>query len=168
MPRVIKDERVVEDDPWVHLADDAAPPEGGDVIVSLKRWQAERDTLSRRNGGIGVRLAGSDSPEAIKDDLARLQVVALEFSQFKDGRSYSLARLLRERYGFKGQIRAVGDVLHDQLFFMRRCGVDAFELRADRPAEDALRAFKAFSVTYQAAADDARPLYRRVHRAGPA
>jgi uncharacterized protein (DUF934 family) len=164
MPRVIRDERVVEDDPWVHLADDAPPPEGSDVIVSLKRWQKEREALIKRNGGIGVRLAGSDSPEAIKNDLARLQVVALEFGQFKDGRSYSLARLLRERYRFKGQIRAVGDVLHDQLFFMRRCGVDAFELRADRSADDALRAFREFSVTYQAAADEARPLYRRFRR----
>jgi uncharacterized protein (DUF934 family) len=161
---VIRGERVVENDPWVHLADDAAPPEGGDVIVSLTRWQKERDALTRRNGGIGVRLAGSDSPEAIKDDLARLQVIALEFGQFKDGRSYSLARLLRERYKFNGQIRAVGDVLHDQLFYMKRCGVDVFELRADRSAEDALRAFKEFSVTYQAAADDTRPLYRRFKR----
>jgi uncharacterized protein (DUF934 family) len=91
-------------------------------------------------------------------------VIALEFDQFKDGRSYSLARLLRERYKFNGQIRAVGDVLHDQLFYMRRCGVDAFELRPDRSAEDALRAFKEFSVTYQAAADDTRPLYRRFKR----
>jgi uncharacterized protein (DUF934 family) len=94
-------------------------------------------------------------------------VVALEFGQFKDGRAFSLARLLRERYGYQGQIRAVGDVLRDQIFFMRRCGIDAFELRADRSAEDALDAFGEISVTYQAAADDRRPLFRRAQRQGP-
>jgi uncharacterized protein (DUF934 family) len=163
MPRLIRDGRVT-DDGWVHLDDGAPPPERGDVIVSLARWRRDRDALAARDGGVGVRLSGADSPEAIKDDLARLAVVALEFGNFKDGRSYSLARLLRERYGYGGQIRAVGDVLRDQIFYMRRCGVDAFELRADRSAQDALAAFGEFSVTYQAAADDPRPLYRRVRR----
>jgi uncharacterized protein (DUF934 family) len=166
MPRLIKDGAIVEDG-WVHLADDAIAPDGADVIVSLKRWKDERETLSSRNGGLGVRLAGADSPAAIKDDLARLGVIALEFGTFKDGRAFSHARLLRERYGYRGELRAVGDVLRDQLFFMRRCGIDSYELRADRSAEDALAAFRELSVTYQGATDDKRPLYRRGLRAAP-
>ena len=167
MPSVIRDDRIVPNDGWTHLADDAPVPPQGDVIVSLKRWQSEREALTGRNGGIGIQLAGGDSIEAIEGDLGRLGVIALEFGQFKDGRSYSLARLLRERHKYKGELRAVGDVLRDQIFFMRRCGIDTFELRADRSAEDALAALHEFSVTYQAAADQKQPLFRRVHRAGP-
>jgi len=93
--------------------------------------------------------------------LAHFQVIALNFPSFTDGRHYSSARLLRERYGYKGEIRAIGDVLRDQLFYMRRCGFDAFAIRADRDPVDALEGLKDFSVTYQAAADDERPLFRR-------
>ncbi len=163
MPRLIRDGRVVGDG-WRHLADDEEAPAGADVIVSLARWVRDRDALVGRNGGVGVRLGAADSPEAVKDDLARLGVIALAFDTFKDGRPYSHARLLRERYGYTGELRAVGDVLRDQLFFMRRCGIDAFELRADRSAEDALAAFRELSVTYQAASDDRRPLSRRAPR----
>ncbi len=163
MKRLIKDGAIVEDR-WTHL-DDAVPvPAEGDVIVSLARWMRDRATLAGRNGGIGVRLGGADSPSVLKDDLARLGVIALAFDTFKDGRAFSHARLLRERYRYTGELRAVGDVLRDQLFFMRRCGIDAFELRADRSAEDALAAFRELSVAYQGATDDRRPLSRRAHR----
>jgi uncharacterized protein (DUF934 family) len=163
MARLIKDGAVREDG-WVHLADDAPPPAEGDVIVPLARWRREREALARRNGGIGVRLGPADPAAAIAGDLARLAVVALEFGTFKDGRAFSQAALLRRRYRYAGEIRAVGDVQRDQIFFMRRCGIDAFELRSDRSAEDALAAFREFSVTYQAAPDDPRPLYRRAAR----
>jgi uncharacterized protein (DUF934 family) len=166
MPRLIADGRVSEDG-WLSLADDAPAPASGDVIVSLKRWLVERDALLARDGGVGVRLTGGDPLDAIVPDLPRFAVIALEFPSFKDGRSFSLARLLRQRHGYTGQLRAVGDVLRDQIAFMRRCGIDAFELRADRSAEDALAAFGEFTVAYQAAADEERPLFRRVSRAGP-
>lgn len=166
MPRLIAGGKVV-DDGWTHIADDTPLPASGDVIVSLKRWLGERAALLARRGGVGVRLTGGDALDAIVSDLPRLPLIALEFPNFKDGRSYSLARLLRERHGYTGQIRAVGDVLRDQVAFMRRCGFDAFELRADRSAEDALAAFREFSVAYQAAADEKRPLFRRVQRAAP-
>ena len=94
-------------------------------------------------------------------DLPRLELVALEFPKFSDGRALSQARLLRERYGYRGEIRAMGDVLRDQLFFMTRCGFDAFEPRPDRSLEDALAAFDEFSASYQPAADQPLPLYRR-------
>ncbi len=163
MKRLIKGGEIVAD-AWIRLEDDATAPPGADVIVSLARWKAEREALAARNGGVGVRLDGADSPAELKDDLARLGVIALAFGTFKDGRAFSHARLLRERYGFKGELRAVGDVLRDQLFFMHRCGIDAYELRPDRSAEDALAAFRELSVTYQGAADDRRPLSRRAHR----
>ena len=165
MPRVIRDGKVIENDGWEHVPDDGPLPDA-DAIVGLKRWQAERVALVARHGGIGVRMTGADALDPILGDLGRLGVVAFDIANFKDGRSYSLARLLRTRHGYKGEIRAVGDVLRDQIFFMRRCGFDAFELRADRSAEDALAAFREFSVTYQAATDDPRPLFRRVHREG--
>jgi uncharacterized protein (DUF934 family) len=166
MPRIIQDGNVTEDS-WVQLADEAPAPADGDVIVSLKRWTAERDALLARKGRTGVRLAGGDSLESLAPDLPRLPVVALAFPNFKDGRSFSFARLLRERYGYTGRIRAVGDVLRDQILYMRRCGVDTFELRADKSAEDALKAFGELTVAYQAAADEKQPLFRRVHRTGP-
>ena len=166
MPRIIQGGKVVEDG-WVQLADDAPVPPDGDVIVSLRRWTAEREALLARRGRTGVRLVGGDSLEALAPDLPRIPVVALAFPNFKDGRSFSFARLLRERYGYKGQVRAVGDVLRDQLLYMRRCGVDTFELRADKSADDALKAFAELTVAYQAATDDKQPLFRRVHRTGP-
>jgi uncharacterized protein (DUF934 family) len=163
MARLIRDGAIVEDG-WMHVADDAALPSSGDVIVPLARWLRDREALTKRNGGIGVRLGPADPPAAIETDLPRLSVVALEFGTFKDGRGFSQARLLRERFRYAGEIRAVGDVQRDQIYFMRRCGIDAFELRPDRSAEDALAAFREFSVTYQAATDDPRPLYRRAAR----
>ena len=87
--------------------------------------------------------------------------MALNFPIFRDGRAYSTARLLRDRYGFKGELRATGDVLRDQIFFMRRVGFDAFEVRGDRSIEDALKAFDDFKVTYQPSADESQPLWRR-------
>ena len=109
----------------------------------------------------GIWLDTNEQVEEIPDDLEHFQVIALNFPKFTDGRHYSSARLLRERYGYKGEIRAIGDVLRDQLFYMRRCGFDAFAIRADRDPEDALQSLKDFSVRYQAAVDERLPLFRR-------
>ncbi len=159
MRSVIKHRRIVEDR-WQHLADDADLP-AGPVIVSLARWQRERKTLLERGDPVGVRLPNTANVADLAGDLPVLEVVALEFPKFADGRAYSQARLLRERHGYRGEIRAVGDVLRDQLFFMARSGFDAFEVRADRSLEDALAAFDEFTVSYQPAADQPQPLYRR-------
>lgn len=162
MRSVIKNRRIVEDH-WQHVADAAELPDGS-VIVSWARWQKERSALLERRQALGVRLPNTANVSDVAADLPALAVVALEFPKFSDGRAYSQARLLRERYGYRGEIRAVGDVLRDQLLFMARNGFDAFELRADRSLEDALEAFGEFTVTYQAAADQSAPLYRRVRR----
>jgi uncharacterized protein (DUF934 family) len=117
--------------------------------------------LLERSDPVGVRLPNTADVADLAEDLPVLEVVALEFPKFADGRAYSQARLLRERHGYRGEIRAVGDVLRDQLFFMARSGFDAFELRADRSLEDALAAFDEFSESYQPAVDQSQPLYRR-------
>ncbi|MFZ1642565.1 MAG: DUF934 domain-containing protein [Candidatus Contendobacter sp.] len=159
MRSVIKHRRIVEDR-WQHLADDADLPVGP-VIVTLARWRKERAALRERGDPVGVRLPNTANVADLAADLPVLALVALEFPKFADGRAYSQARLLRERYGYQGELRAVGDVLRDQLLFMARSGFDAFELRADRGLEDALEAFGEFSESYQPAADQPQPLYRR-------
>jgi len=152
---LIKDRRVVADN-WRHVSDTEDLPAEGGVIVSLKRWQNERATLDGRNAPLGIRLNSNERPEKIAPDLDRFDVVALDFPAFKDGRAYSSARLLRERYRYTGELRAVGDVLRDQLPFMLRCGFDAFEYSGATAADAAIAAFDEIDSVYQAAADRRR------------
>ena len=128
------------------------PPTGA-VIVSFEQWQAQRDALLERGTPLGIRLHSDQSPELVADDLGHFALVALEFPKFRDGRAYSYARLLRERYGFKGELRAVGEVLLEQLFFMLRTGFDAFEIESANPLSDYRTALADFSVWYQPTAD---------------
>ena len=123
---LIKDGHLVEDR-WTHVGDDEPIGLGVAPIVSLERWQAERETLSLR-GPLGIRLRSDQSPALIAEDLHQVSLIALDFPKFTDGRSYSHARLLRDRYGFEGELRAVGNVLRDQFQFMLRCGFDALEV----------------------------------------
>jgi len=131
------------------------------VIVPFALWASERDTLSIRLGRIGVWLATDADPASIAPDLARFDVIAVRFASFTDGRGYSLARLLRERHGYRGELRAIGDVLRDQLCYLSRCGFDAFALRADQNPEQALSAFDDFSEAYQTSVERPDPLFRR-------
>ena len=149
---VLVKDGVAVDDPWISVADDEDLP-NAPAIVTLDRWRAERDALAGRNAPTGVRLRSDQSPGEIADDLDRLAVVALEFPVFTDGRAFSSARLLRERHGYEGEIRAVGNVLRDQLLFMLRCGFDTFEMDSDSAAQDWRAATAEFDVFYQAAAD---------------
>lgn len=156
--RVIKSSQVITDS-WERLDAPALPLPVGDLILPFAFWQAHRDALAGRAGKIAVCLNGDDALEDFADFLPLFEMIALEFPNFKDGRSYSHARLLRERFGFRGELRAVGDVLRDQLFFMGRCGIDAFQVREDKDAEDALKGLSGFTVKYQTAADEAPPIY---------
>ena len=166
MPRIIRDATIVEDD-W-QVADlgegqsalDITLPEGL-VLFPLNVWLQRREEIIARNQPIGVWLRSDEAPEALVGDISRFSVIGIHFPRFTDGRGCSTARLLRERHRFVGEIRAIGDVLQDQLFAMRRCGINAFVLRADRSLEQALPALKTFSDSYQAAADEPRPLFRR-------
>ena len=163
MAKLIKN-RHLATDTWSLLSAGATLadlPEAGDAIVPLALWLAQRDALTLRAGRVGVWLYGDDDPAALAADLGSLPLVAVNFPKFSDGRGFSTGALLRERYGFKGELRAIGDVLRDQLFFLRRCGFDAFALRDDQDAEAAAAAFDDFTEAYQASVDEPLPLFRR-------
>jgi uncharacterized protein (DUF934 family) len=161
MPRLIKGGAVVDDD-WSVLRDvaDLAALPAGPVIVPLALWRIEREALLER-GKIGVWLGPTDDPDLLAGDVARLDVIAIDFPQFSDGRGYSSARLLRQKYGYAGELRAIGDVLRDQLDYMRACGFDTFAVRTDRDPEQALSGFADFSDHYQATVTQPLPLFRR-------
>lgn len=146
------------DDPWRFAGDDTPLPPDAPVVLSFARWQAERGALVLRHAPLGVRFRNHERVEDLRPDVRHLQLIALEFPKFTDGRAYSQARLLRERLGFAGELRATGQVLPDQLLLMRRCGFDAFELAANAPLETWKRALESFSVFYQPAADGREPI----------
>jgi len=160
---LIKAGKVVEDAFFDASGAEAIPP-SGPVIVSLEQWQKQRDALLARGTPLGIRLHSDQSPEAIASDVDHFALIALEFPKFRDGRAYSYARLLRERYGFKGELRAVGDVLMEQLFFMVRTGFDAFDLQqSPDPVAAFETALKDFTVWYQPTGDG-RPTAMQLRR----
>lgn len=147
------------DSGWIDVADDAPVPEDQAVVVSYARLLAEGGAL--RAARLGVRIAPADKIEAIAPHLARLSLIVVTFPKFRDGRGYTTARLLRERYGFAGDVRAEGDVLRDQLAYMIRCGFSSFAVKDRAPQEAVAAALRRFSVVYQPAADAAPPIWRR-------
>jgi uncharacterized protein (DUF934 family) len=157
--QIIRDREIVEDN-WRHLDDEAALVDGK-ITVSLNRWQEQHNTLSKHKSGLGLRLTGDDPLEEIVPDLASFSLIVLIFPAFTDGRCYSFARLLRDRYHYTGEIRAQGDVLRDQLYYMSQSGINSFELASSEQMENALVAFNDFSENYQATALKPDPLYRR-------
>ncbi len=161
---LIKDKHVVADDPWTHVADDQPVPATGDVLVGFARFDRDDYDYGARKGRLGLRIDPEDDLMQVVTHLPKIALVAVNFPKFGDGRGYTKARLLRERFGWQGELRAVGEVLSDQLFYMLRCGFDAYELVAGKDVDEALRALEGFSVRYQAATDDPTPLYRRVQR----
>jgi uncharacterized protein (DUF934 family) len=138
----------------------------GRVIVPAAVWLAQRDKLSARPE-LAVWLASDQQATIIADDLGKFALIAVDFPKFSDGRGYSIAYNLRKRLGYQGELRAIGDVLRDQLFQMQRCGFDAYATRQDRSIQDALKGLTVFSETYQAAVDQPLPLFRRHQRNVP-
>lgn len=165
---IIKDKTVMEDDRLVlrlvegETAETVHVP-AGNIIVPLKVWQAQRATLQTR-AELGVWLASDERAEALQADLDKFAVIAVDFPKFADGRGYSIAYHLRARLGYQGELRAIGDVLRDQIFYMQRVGFDSFSPRADKDIYEVLKGLNDFTQTYQAAADEAQPLFRRVAR----
>jgi uncharacterized protein (DUF934 family) len=173
--QIIKDREVVADDwqvlrleteaPGADDAPDSAAVPAGKVIVPLALWLAQRENaaLAARAaaGEIGVWIGADERPETLKGELDKFAVVAVDFPKFTDGRGFSIAYNLRKRLGYKGELRAIGDVLRDQLFSMQRVGFDAFATRPDRSIHDALKGLTDFSETYQASVNQDLPLYRR-------
>jgi uncharacterized protein (DUF934 family) len=146
------------EDPFTSVADDQELPPG-DVIVSLARFSNDGERLLGQGRAVGVRLEPADEAAALAYDLPRIAVAALAFPGYRDGRAYTSARLLRERYGFKGEVRAVGDVLREQAQFMVRCGFDAFAPADGSTPEQWAAAAHRFRHVYQRAADAKTPAF---------
>jgi uncharacterized protein (DUF934 family) len=155
----------ISGDAFVRVADDDEIPSGGAVLISAARFLADPDTLSRRLGKLGVIWPNNRNVDDLVPYLDRLAVVALVFPTFRDGRAYSQARLLRERYNYRGELRATGQVLRDQFVFMLRAGFDAFEVKKDSDAEAFANTVKRYSVFYQPTGDGrVTALHRRMQR----
>jgi uncharacterized protein (DUF934 family) len=155
MARIIRNRSVADDGwRWLEAGPFLAPGENGfvpelpagDIVVPLALWRLRGDELTARAGRLGLLLAADDEPESIAAELGRFALVAVRFEKFADGRGCSLARLLRERHRFRGELRAVGDVRRDLLPFLERAGFDAFALRDGEAAEAALSAFEEIRV----------------------
>jgi len=165
MATLIRDRRIVADN-WRLLSrgpGGALPevPDEGDVIVPLALWLERRVDFLAYPAGIGLWLDSNEGPESIAGETERFPVIAVNFPKFGDGRGYSTARLLRERHGFKGELRAIGDILQDHLYFMEQCGFSSFLLREDQDAKAALSALGTFSDGYQTSVLRPAPLFRR-------
>jgi uncharacterized protein (DUF934 family) len=162
MPLLTKDRTVIEDR-WTLLPGTATLAEIATApsIVPLTLWLESRDALAARTD-IGVWLKPADDATlALPPDVARLPLIAVEFPQFGDGRGYSTARLLREKHEVRGELRAIGEILRDQLYYLRQCGFDTFALQPGRNVAEALAAFDDFSDNYQATVAQPVPLFRR-------
>ena len=169
MRRLIKQRELVVDD-WRYADEDPVGRHRA-LILPFARWKAERDQWWLWDGRLGVRLGPTDPVGALEHDFLRVSLVAIEFGGLGEGRGYSQAQLLRKRYKFTGELRAVGKIQRDQLFFMARCGFDAFEVSGADPALAWLSATAAFSGFYQPTGDGQGTIFdlrRRRVLGGPA
>ena len=166
MAKIIKNGQIV-DDAWLvlKLSEEQAPESVAlpdtPTLLPLAVWLAHKDEILARKQPVGIWLESNEGPESIANDLKHFTIIGVNFPKFADGRGYSTARLLRERFAYSGEIRALGDVLRDQLFLLKRCGFDAFAVRQDKDIEAALAGLTAFSESYQTAVDQTQPLFRR-------
>jgi uncharacterized protein (DUF934 family) len=159
--RILRQRAVVEDD-WILLQDSATEvTAGGKLIVPLGRWRSERDALLARADAVGVLLPNTEDVEAVWAEIRERPLIALQFPIFSDGRALSQAVLLRNRLGFVGELRAVGDVVRDLVFWLGRCGFDAIAPRPDQDAEACRLALDEIGVAYQSAADGHTPVWVR-------
>jgi uncharacterized protein (DUF934 family) len=143
----------ISDDAFVHVADDAPLPGDGAILISAKRFLEDPEAISRRLGKTGVVWPNNRDVDDLVPYLDRLAAVALVFPSFRDGRAYSQARLLRERFLYRGELRATGQVLRDQFVFMLRAGFDAFEVKKAGDADAFAQTTKRYSVFYQPTGD---------------
>ena len=162
MATLLKQSQVIENDAWIELEDGQTPK--GPTIVSFQYWQKNVEALTglAAAGDLGLLLKSDETADLIAEACHQFALICVDFPKFADGRGYSAARLLRERYGYTGELRSVGDVLVDQLFFMKRVGFDSYALRSDQDVDDALAAFTTFTNPYQGDVADPRPLFRRM------
>lgn len=166
MPRLIDNKAAVLANPWMLLAKDstletALAAAESHLIVPVNLWLAHKQELQNTGKQFAVWLDSEQPAHLIANELGDLPMVALNFPQFMDGRAYSTAVILRQHYHYKGEIRAIGDVLRDQLFMMKRCGFSTFDLKDTVKLEDAVTAFDDFTTNYQATIEMPEPLFRR-------
>ena len=159
MPRRLLRDGLIVDDDWSYLAEAEGNPSAA-LILTLADWQTDREAWLARGGRLGVVLSPAHTVELLAADLSRFALIAADFSGPSEGRGYSQARLLREQWKFGGELRAIGYVRRDQLFFMARCGFNSFEL-PDSDIEDAHTALRTFSRAYQPSNDLGLPLKLR-------
>lgn len=160
MAQLLKDGQVT-DNTWTLVAEDAAELPAGDILVPLNLWQQQGSELAQHGGTVGVWLVGNEEIETVAELLIKAPVVAVQFPKFVDGRGFSMARLLRERYGYQGEIRAIGEIIRDQLYLLQRCGFNAFEFGAEVDLAEARKSLADFSDAYQVAVDQPVPLFKR-------
>jgi len=168
MPKLIKNSEIIDNTAQILDKDFSGdlPPSNKDTLVFAPLCYLVEHSGSMKNAisegnGVGVWIDSDESPEALAPFLEDLQYIAINFPKFSDGRGYSYARILRDRYGYKGELRAIGDVLHDQLFFYKRCGFDVFVVREDKDIKIAHQGLNDFSNSYQVSTDQPLPLFRR-------
>ncbi|MGR9072661.1 MAG: DUF934 domain-containing protein [Gammaproteobacteria bacterium] len=149
MQKIIKDKKIVND-LWSFIPDDCPLTEEHST-VSLARWQREKNELLNHKGSLGIRIKPDEKLESLGEDLEFFKLIELDFPAFNDGRSFSQARLLRERYRYDGEIRATGRFMRDQLYYLWRVGVDSFKLETDQNLDEAVKSLNDFSVNYQKA-----------------
>jgi uncharacterized protein (DUF934 family) len=161
MRHILRRRDWVRDD-WRYLGEEAA--DADPLIIPLVQFRSDPDRWRRRAGLLGVRLAGADRVEDLAEGLPLLSLVAVEFPSAGDGRGYSQGRLLRERFGFSGELRAMGaGVRQDQVFLLARCGFDAIELAAGEDPSAARRALQRYDVAYQPGATQVALRRQRFH-----
>lgn len=160
MPKLIKGNVIVANEWQLIAADFAGDLPSGKLLVPLAKWLELKDS-SVEGQTLAPWIDSEEEVEPVAAELVKAPLIAVNFPTFMDGRGFSTARLLRERFGYQGELRAVGYVIQDQLFFLKRCGFDAFDLREGTDLEAALASFNAFTVTYQAATDNPEPLFRK-------
>lgn len=159
MPNIIKDGAIIADN--YQFVTEAGTLPAAPILVTLEVWQQQREAVLAHPHQKGVLLKPDQHPEQIADDVKALDLIALDFPAFADGRGFSYAVLLRQRYGFSGELRATGDVFKDNLFYLKRCGFNSFAVRADKDIHVALQGLTTFTESYQASVDESRPLFNR-------
>ncbi|MGB1984472.1 MAG: DUF934 domain-containing protein [Porticoccaceae bacterium] len=160
MPQILKNEQVVSNS-WIFLDDSADTVPSGDILLSYEQWQNFADQIKDHQGQIGIWLEGHAEIEEIIEPLLVLPLIAINFPKFADGRGFSSARLIRERYQYAGELRAIGGFIRDQLYLLKRCGFNAFQFSDEHELSDAAESLKDFSENYQVSADQQSPLFRR-------
>ena len=160
MPQILKNTEVVSDN-WILLDETAESLPTGNVLLSYEQWQNYADQLSSHSGSLGVWLEGHAEIEQIIEPFLDLPLIAINFPKFADGRGFSSARLIRERYNYSGELRAIGGFIRDQLYLLKRCGFNAFQFSDENELSEAAESLKDFSENYQVSVDQENPLFRR-------